>query len=212
MKLKTLENKETPYIVSIVSIQLMATHLLDQNVHYTANKAGAGFIWDDKLKITNTNSATELHWSDAYCQVDTISEQSYDMKVVTKEWSIAEKKNPSYRGNRSRSSRLKIQYSNHWAKESTTWRSCQRLNIYRQAMRNLPRQIIEGRSARRNTPTFQGSHHLWHKAIFGEVMSNLGRAFILRYERRNKGMKHSLKNSRLSWESNPVLPIKSQIL
>ena len=40
------------------------------------------------------------------------------------------------------------QCSNHWAKESTPWRSCQRVNIYLQAMRNLPRQIIEGRSAR----------------------------------------------------------------
>ena len=51
-------------------------------------------------------------------------------------------------GIRIRSSRLKIQCSNHWAKESTPWRSCQRLNIYLEAMRNLPRQIIEGRSAR----------------------------------------------------------------
>ena len=41
-----------------------------------------------------------------------------------------------------------IQCSNHWAKESTPWRSCQRLYIYLEAMRNLPRQIIEGRSAR----------------------------------------------------------------
>ena len=43
---------------------------------------------------------------------------------------------------------VKIQCSNHWAKESTPWRSCQRLYIYLQAMRNLQRQIIEGRSAR----------------------------------------------------------------
>ena len=43
----------------------------------------------------------------------------------------------AWRGNRTRSSRLKIQCSNHWAKESTPWRSCQRLNIYLEAMRNL---------------------------------------------------------------------------
>ena len=30
--------------------------------------------------------------------------------------------------------------------ESIPWRSCQRLNVYLQAMRNLPRQIIEGRT------------------------------------------------------------------
>ena len=72
---------------------------------------------------------------------------SYDMKAVTKEWSIAEK-NLSCHGKRTRSSWLKIQCPNHWAKESTPWLNCQRLNIYLQAMRNPPRQIIEGRSAR----------------------------------------------------------------
>ena len=33
----------------------------------------------------------------------------------------------------------KIQCSNHWAKESTLWRSCQGLNIHLEAMHNLPR-------------------------------------------------------------------------
>ena len=72
---------------------------------------------------------------------------SYDMKAVTKEWSIAEKFH-ACRGNQTRSSRIKIQCSNHWAKVSTPWGSRQRLNIYLEAMRNLPRQIIERRCAR----------------------------------------------------------------
>ena len=42
---------------------------------------------------------------------------------------------------------IKFRHSNHWAKESTPWRSCQRLNIWLQAMRNLPRQIVKCRSA-----------------------------------------------------------------
>ena len=33
----------------------------------------------------------------------------------------------------------KIQCSNHWAKESIPWHSCQRLNISLEAMHNLPR-------------------------------------------------------------------------
>ena len=55
---------------------------------------------------------------------------------------------PPFMGIEPGSSRIKIQCSNHWAKESTPCRNCQRLNIYLEAMRNLPRQIIEGRSAR----------------------------------------------------------------
>ena len=55
------------------------------------------------------------------------------------------KKSHACRGNRTRSSRFKIQCSNHWAKEWTPWHSCQRLNIYLEAMHNLPRQILEGK-------------------------------------------------------------------
>ena len=58
------------------------------------------------------------------------------------------KKNPAYRGIWPRFTRINIQYFNHWAKESTPWRGCQWTNIYIHAMPNLPRQIIEGRSAR----------------------------------------------------------------
>ena len=72
---------------------------------------------------------------------------SYNLKLITKEWSRADK-NPTFRGIRTQSVWIKIQCSNHSAKESTPWRRCQRLNISLKAMRNLPRQIIEGRSAR----------------------------------------------------------------
>ena len=53
---------------------------------------------------------------------------SYDMKVLTKDWSTA-KKFTSYCGIWTRSAQIKIQCSNHWAKESILWCSCQRLNI-----------------------------------------------------------------------------------
>ena len=100
------------------------------------------------------------------------------------------------RGNRNRSSRLKIQCSNHWAKESTPWRSCQRVNIYLEAMRNLPRQIIEGRSARSlHSPFSRKSSFMMTWSRFRRIKSYPGRAPILRYESRNKGMKHSWKNS-----------------
>ena len=35
---------------------------------------------------------------------------------------------------------------------------------------------------------------------------------VLRHESRNKGMKHSWKNSRLLWDSNPVLPDQNPVL
>ena len=91
----------------------------------------------------------------------------------------------------------KIQCPYHWAKASTLWHSCKRLNIYEylQAMRNLPRQIIEGRVLCCNTPRLPVSHHLlWREAIFGKVKSNFGQAPILRHESSNKGMKYSWKS------------------
>ena len=92
---------------------------------------------------------------------------------------------PPIVGFETRSARIKIQCSNHWAEESTSWRSCQRLNIYLQAMRNLPRQTVEGRSAKPwpppppppPLPPILGSHHLWwREPIFDEVKSNPGLA------------------------------------
>ena len=71
-----------------------------------------------------------------------VANSSYDIIVATKEWSIAEKisrlswdSNPVLL--------VKIQCSNHWAKELTPWRSCQRLNIYLQAMRSRMK-ILDG--------------------------------------------------------------------
>ena len=71
------------------------------------------------------------------------------------------KKKSRIRGIWTRSARTKIQCSNYWAKESTAWRSCQRLNIYLQPMRNLPRQIskvhvwVMGRNNRELQRTFE---------------------------------------------------------
>ena len=59
---------------------------------------------------------------------------------------------------------------------------------YRQKFRNCKKAEVLGC----NTPSFQGSPHLWwHEAIFG---FNRGLAPILRYESHDKGMKHSWKN------------------
>ena len=44
---------------------------------------------------------------------------NFDINVETKEWGIAEKTILAYRGIRTRSVRIKIQYPYRWAKEST---------------------------------------------------------------------------------------------
>ena len=63
---------------------------------------------------------------------------SYNMKVVTKKWSIAEK-----------NSRLTWDLKQVCPdKNPMLWHSFQRLNINLQSMCNLPRQIIKGRGAR----------------------------------------------------------------
>ena len=72
-------------------------------------------------------------------------------KSRTKQWSIAEmkkrkkkkKKKLVFRWIRTRTDQVKFQCSIHSAKESTLWRSCQRLNIYLQIGHNPSRQILK---------------------------------------------------------------------
>ena len=80
---------------------------------------------------------------------------------------------PASRGIRSRPVRLKRQYYNHWAKESTPWRRCQRLKLYLLAVRILPRHIIEGRSSRPEHSPFS------RKSSFMMTQSHFQRSKIL---------------------------------
>ena len=106
----------------------------------------------------------------------------------------------------------KIQCSNHWAKELTPWRSCQRLNINLEAMNNLSRQIIEGRSGHWwHTPSSrESSFMMMRKPIFWRIKSNPGWAPILRHESRNEEIKHSWKFHNAGGVWTPVAWTKIQ--